>query len=82
MDHSGIARLRHRHAGILDELRTDKKLSDDNAERLAKAIDDFKAGFTAADGSSVVVTEEPADAMEQTKVGQEKIKANKPAPKK
>ncbi|MGQ0840459.1 F0F1 ATP synthase subunit alpha [Actinokineospora sp.] len=77
-----IEHLRHRHEGILDEIRVDKVLSDDNEERLVAAVEAFKEGFTASDGSSVVVNEAEADAMDAGEVGQETVKVTKTAPKK
>ncbi|RZS32420.1 ATP synthase F1 subcomplex alpha subunit [Herbihabitans rhizosphaerae] len=77
-----LENIRHRHTGIVEEIRVDKKLTDDNIERLANAIDEFKKNFTASDGSSVVVNEAEAEAMNEGDVGQEKVKVNKPAPTK
>ncbi|EWC63396.1 ATP synthase alpha chain [Actinokineospora spheciospongiae] len=71
--------IRHRHAGILDEIRTDKKLTDDNADRLKAAVVDFKKSFTGSDGKTVV--EADAEAMDASEVGQETVKVNKPTPK-
>ncbi|CAM3980192.1 F0F1 ATP synthase subunit alpha [Kibdelosporangium persicum] len=72
--------LRRNHAGILQEIRDTKDLSDELVERISDAINKFKEQFTAADGSSVVDT--PADALEADKVGQESVKVHRPAPKK
>jgi F-type H+/Na+-transporting ATPase subunit alpha len=77
-----LENLRHRNAGILEEIRTTGKLSDDNTERLVAAIEEFKKGFRAGDGSSVVVNEEEAEAMDAGAVGQETVKVAKTAPKK
>ncbi|MFC5286317.1 F0F1 ATP synthase subunit alpha [Actinokineospora guangxiensis] len=77
-----LENLRHRNAGILEEIRTTGKLSDDNTERLVSAIEEFKKGFRAGDGSSVVVNEEEAEAMDAGAVGQETVKVAKTAPKK
>jgi F-type H+-transporting ATPase subunit alpha len=75
-----IEHIRRQHAGILQEIRDKKDLSDELVERLTEVINKFKEQFTAADGSSVVDT--PADAMEADKVGQESVKVHRPAPKK
>ncbi|WP_156758745.1 F0F1 ATP synthase subunit alpha [Actinokineospora pegani] len=72
--------LRHRNAGILDEIRTDKKLTEDNTERLKLAVEDFKKSFTGSDGKPLG-TEAEAEALEESAVGQETVKVNKPAPK-
>jgi F-type H+-transporting ATPase subunit alpha len=77
-----LENLRHRQAGILEEIRTTGKLADDNTERLVAAIEEFKKGFRAGDGSSVVVNEEEAEAMDAGAVGQETVKVAKTAPKK
>ena len=52
-----------------------KKLSDEDKAVLGKATDDFKAGFRASDGSSVV--EVPADAMNPEDVESETIRVTK-----
>jgi F-type H+-transporting ATPase subunit alpha len=75
-----LEHLRRNEAGILTEIRDTRDLSDDNEERLVKAIAAFKKGFTASDGSSVV--EHPADAMDADEVGHESVQLNRPAPKK
>jgi F-type H+-transporting ATPase subunit alpha len=75
-----VDHIRRQHAGILQEIRDKKDLSDELIERLSEAINKFKEQFTAADGSSVVDT--PADALEADKVGQESVKVHRPAPKK
>ncbi|MGH3858263.1 F0F1 ATP synthase subunit alpha [Actinokineospora sp.] len=77
-----LENLRHRNAGILDEIRVNKVLSDDNEERLVAAVEAFKENFTASDGSSVVVKDAEAEAMDAAAVGQETIKVAKTAPKK
>jgi len=74
--------LRHKNGGILDEIRVDKKLTDDNEQRLIAAIEEFKKGFTASDGSSVVVDDTDAEAMDADAVGHETVKINRPSPKK
>ncbi|WP_026424431.1 F0F1 ATP synthase subunit alpha [Actinokineospora inagensis] len=72
--------LRHRHAGILDEIRTSRALSDDNAGRLADAVTAFKQSFTA--GAAGGVRDVQADALDAGEVGQETVKVNKPSPTK
>ncbi|ASO19003.1 F-type H+-transporting ATPase subunit alpha [Actinoalloteichus hoggarensis] len=74
--------LRRRHEGILSEIFETKKLSSENEERLATAINEFKEQFTASDGSSVVVREAEAEAMDADNVGQESVKVHRPAPAK
>ncbi len=45
-------------------------------------VNDFKKGFSATDGSSVVVNEAEAEAMDEEDVEKESVKVRKPAPKK
>ncbi|MCH9666811.1 MAG: F0F1 ATP synthase subunit alpha [Actinomycetia bacterium] len=68
------------HAEILSEIRETNKLSEENEEKLAAAINEFKKGFLASDGTSVVVHE--AEAMDEEDVEKETVKVRKPASKK
>ena len=77
-----LENLRHRHAGILDEIRVDKVLSKDNEERLQAAVKEFSANFGASEAQSGVGHEAEADALDASEVGQETVKVNKPDPKK
>ncbi|GLW91667.1 F0F1 ATP synthase subunit alpha [Actinokineospora globicatena] len=70
--------LRHRHAGVLEEIRVSGKFSPDNEERLVAAVTAFKDSFTAGSGASA--TDTPASALDAAEVGQETVKVNKPAP--
>jgi F-type H+-transporting ATPase subunit alpha len=70
------------HEDILKEIRETKKLSEDAEQKLADVINEFKKGFAATDGSSVVVNEAAAEAMDQADVKKESVKVRKPAPKK
>ena len=45
-------------------------------------VNDFKKGFAATDGSSVVVNEAETEAMDEEDVEKESVKVRKPAPKK
>jgi F-type H+-transporting ATPase subunit alpha len=70
------------HDGILTDIRESKKLSEDNDKKLVDVINEFKKGFSATDGSSVVVNENEADALNPDDLEQESVKVRKPAPKK
>ncbi|BBX86750.1 F0F1 ATP synthase subunit alpha [Mycolicibacterium aubagnense] len=70
------------HAEILEGIKTTKKLSEENEEKLVSVINEFKKGFAATDGSSVVVKEAAAEALDPAELGQESVKVHKPAPKK
>ncbi|MCX8559305.1 F0F1 ATP synthase subunit alpha [Mycolicibacterium mucogenicum] len=70
------------HADILEGIKSTKKLSEEAEAKLVTVINDFKKGFAATDGSSVVVKEADAEALDPAELGQESVKVNKPAPKK
>ncbi|MCU1683250.1 MAG: synthase subunit alpha [Amycolatopsis sp.] len=72
---------RRAHGELFKDIRESGKFSDETSASLVEAVEDFKKGFTATDGSSVV-TGADAEAMDADKVGQETVKVNKPAPKK
>jgi F-type H+/Na+-transporting ATPase subunit alpha len=64
---------------ILTGIRESQKLSDETSDALVKVIDNFKKGFAATGGGSVV-PEEHAQALDEDKLGKESVKVNKPAP--
>jgi F-type H+-transporting ATPase subunit alpha len=74
-----LENLRHKHEGILAEIRDTGKWSDDLAERAVNATNEFKKGFTTSEGKPL--KEEAAEAMSAEEVGQETVKVNRPAPK-
>ncbi|MFN8227023.1 MAG: F0F1 ATP synthase subunit alpha [Mycobacterium sp.] len=69
------------HSDILTGIKESKKLSEDAEEKLVSVVNDFKKGFQATDGSSVVV-DEHVDALSEDEVGKESVKVKKPAPPK
>ncbi|GAA2961031.1 F0F1 ATP synthase subunit alpha [Actinokineospora diospyrosa] len=69
--------LRHRHAGVLEEIRISGKFSPENEERLVAAVTAFKDSFTAGTAAG---TDTAADALDANEVGQETVKVNKSAP--
>jgi len=73
--------LRASDDGILKEIRESQKLGDELDERLTEAINQFKKGFAASDGSSVV-PDEHVDALADEDLEKESVKVRKPAPKK
>jgi F-type H+-transporting ATPase subunit alpha len=74
-----LENLRHKHEGILAEIRDTGKWTDDLAERAVNATKEFKKGFTTSEGKTL--NEEDAEAMSAEEVGQETVKVNRPAPK-
>ena len=69
------------HEAILKDIQESKKLSDETADKLENAVNEFKKGFATTDGSSVV-PDEHVDAMDEGDVEKESVKVRKPAPKK
>jgi F-type H+-transporting ATPase subunit alpha len=72
-----LEHLRRGRDDVLGDVRESKTLTDENIERLVKIVNDFKAEFTASDGSSVVVNEAEAEAMDADEVGHESVKVTK-----
>ena len=76
-----IEHMKASHDEILKDIRETKKLPDEASDKLVDVINDFKKGFSATDGSSVVVEAE-AEALDPDDVAKESVKVRKPAPKK
>jgi F-type H+-transporting ATPase subunit alpha len=70
------------HDDILKNIRESKKLPEEAEEKLVEVVNDFKKGFAATDGSSVVDNEAEAEALDPDDVEKESVKVRKPAPKK
>jgi F-type H+-transporting ATPase subunit alpha len=70
------------HDGIYSDIRESKKLPEEAEEKLTKIVNDFKKGFAATDGRSVVDNEAKAEALDPDDVEKESVKVRKPAPKK
>jgi F-type H+-transporting ATPase subunit alpha len=73
--------LRRNHEGILTEIRESGQLTDDTAERLVKAIEEFTQQFTTSAGEPVV-KEAKAEAIDEDETTRESVKVNRPAPAK
>jgi F-type H+-transporting ATPase subunit alpha len=73
--------IRASHEEILTDIRESKKLSDETSDKLTEVINQFKKGFAASDGSSVV-PDEHVDALDQENLAKEAVQVRKPAPKK
>ena len=76
-----IEHLRGADSGILTEIQSSQKLSEDTESALNAAVADFKRGFATTDGSSVIPDAHIA-AMSEADVEKEAVKVRKPAPKK
>ncbi|AFS13495.1 MULTISPECIES: F0F1 ATP synthase subunit alpha [Mycobacterium] len=66
---------------LLSGIRDTQKLSDEAAEELKKVINNFKKGFAATGGGSVV-PDEHVEALDEGELEKESVKVTKPAPKK
>ncbi|WP_204806765.1 F0F1 ATP synthase subunit alpha [Mycobacterium riyadhense] len=66
---------------ILQEIRESQKLTDENADALTEVIQNFKKGFAATGGASVV-PDEHVEALDEEKLAKEAVQVKKPAPKK
>ncbi len=76
-----LEHLRASDSGILNEIYTSQKLTEDTEVALTEAVADFKRGFATSDGSSVIPNAHVA-AMDEADVEKEAVKIRKPAPKK
>lgn len=73
--------IRASEGEILSDIRESKKLSDETTEKLTEVINQFKRGFAATGGASVV-PDEHVEALDEEKLGKEAVQVHKPAPKK
>jgi F-type H+/Na+-transporting ATPase subunit alpha len=71
--------LRGSDNGVLSDIRESQKLSEETEKKLTDAIKDFKKGFAATDGGSVV-PDEHAEALDEDEVAKESVQVHKPAP--
>ena len=76
-----LEHLRASNSGILSDIKTSQKLTEDTEAALNGAVAEFKRGFATSDGSSVIPDEHVA-AMDEADLEKEAVKVRKPAPKK
>jgi F-type H+-transporting ATPase subunit alpha len=67
------------HDGIYDAIRETGRLNDDTKTALKDAIDEFRRSFETSSGD-MLVRDEPAEALEESDVQQDKIKKRVPKP--
>jgi F-type H+/Na+-transporting ATPase subunit alpha len=65
--------------GILSDIRESQKLGEEAEKKLTDAINDFKKGFAATGGGSVV-PDEHVEALDEDQVAKESVQVHKPAP--
>ena len=68
-------------SGILSDIKTSQKLSEETESALNAAVADFKRSFATSDGSSVI-PEENIAALNEADLEKETVQVRKPAPKK
>jgi F-type H+-transporting ATPase subunit alpha len=73
--------VRASEGDILTDIRESQKLSEENSEKLEEVVNQFKKGFAASGGGSVV-PDEHVEALDEDKLGKEAVQVRKPAPKK
>ncbi len=73
--------VRASEEGILKEIRESGEFSDEIDDKLTDVVNQFKKGFAASDGSSVV-PDEHVEALDEDQLGKESVQVHKPAPKK
>ncbi|MGV0700447.1 F0F1 ATP synthase subunit alpha [Mycolicibacter sinensis] len=73
--------IRASEGELLSGIRESKKLSDEASEKLVEVINQFKKGFAATDGSSVV-PDERVEALDEDKLGKEAVQVRRAAPAK
>ncbi|WP_343575784.1 F0F1 ATP synthase subunit alpha [Mycobacterium sp.] len=71
--------LRGADDGILSDIKDSQKLSEDTENKLVEAIKDFKKGFAATGGGSVV-PDAHVEALNADEVEKEAVQVHKPAP--
>jgi F-type H+/Na+-transporting ATPase subunit alpha len=67
--------------GILSDIKKSQKLSEETEKKLVDAINEFKKGFAATGGGSVV-RDEHVEALDEDQVAKEAVQVHKPAPPK
>ena len=65
--------------GILSDIKESQKLSEETEKKLVDAIKEFKKGFAATGGGSVV-RDEHVEALDEDQVAKEAVQVHKPAP--
>ena len=72
--------IQRERSGIYDSIRETRDLSGDTASGLKEAIEDFRKGFTVGGGDQLLIQEEPAEPIDESRIEQDAVKRRKPAP--
>ncbi|SRX94280.1 putative ATP synthase alpha chain AtpA [Mycobacterium tuberculosis H37Rv] [Mycobacterium shimoidei] len=73
--------VRASEEAILAEIRDSQKLSEELSEKLTEVVNEFKKGFAATGGGSVV-PDEHVEALDEGELAKEAVQVHKPAPPK
>ncbi len=73
--------MRSSEESILKQIRESGEFSDELDDKVTEVVNQFKKGFSASGGGSVV-PDEHVDAMDEEQLGKESVQVHKPAPKK
>ncbi|BBY05062.1 F0F1 ATP synthase subunit alpha [Mycobacterium noviomagense] len=73
--------VRSSEEGILKEIRESREFNDELADKVTEVVNQFKKGFAATGGGSVV-PDEHVEALDEEQLGKESVQVHKPAPKK
>ncbi len=71
--------IRGSEEGILSDIRESQKLSEETENKLTEAVKEFKKGFAATGGGSVV-PDEHVEALDEDQLAKEAVRVHKPAP--
>jgi F-type H+-transporting ATPase subunit alpha len=71
--------VRASEEGILSEIRESQKLTEEAENKLTEAVNEFKKGFAATGGGSVV-PDEHVEALDEEQLAKEAVQVHKPAP--
>ncbi len=71
--------IRGAEDGILSDIKKSQKLSEETEKKLVDAINEFKKGFAATGGGSVV-RDEHVEPLDEDQVAKEAVQVHKPAP--
>jgi F-type H+-transporting ATPase subunit alpha len=71
--------VRASEEGILSEIRESQKLTEEQSDKLTEVVNEFKKGFAATGGGSVV-PDEHVEALDEDELAKEAVQVHKPAP--
>ncbi|SDX80650.1 ATP synthase F1 subcomplex alpha subunit [Geodermatophilus africanus] len=67
------------HGGVFDGIRQSRALGDDAVSGLERAVEDFYGQFQTAEGGTLRVNEDEAEAMDASERGQERVQVKRSA---